>query len=211
MSLTIGSIFDEEFKEYGQIVTGYDLSEFMERLSQTPMPEEGVVYVPAEQNLEQLPLFDELSSTYYGGMPIQIGYCNGKNTMLNCLEYHRDSEVDICGDDIVLLLAKQSEIVDGQLDTSKVKAFLAPKGTAVELYGTTLHYAPCSLQSCGEFRTAIILPKGTNYNKPEITIHNNEDKTLWAANKWLLAHKDSSEAADGAHIGLIGENINIAQ
>ena len=35
------------------------------------------------------------------------------------------------------------------------------------------------------------------------------DKSLWARNKWLLAHADSSEAKDGAYVGLKGENIDI--
>lgn len=32
---------------------------------------------------------------------------------------------------------------------------------------------------------------------------------LWACNKWLLAHSDSAEARQGAHIGLSGENIDV--
>ena len=31
---------------------------------------------------------------------------------------------------------------DFTYDTSKVEAFLVPAGTAVEIYATTLHYAP---------------------------------------------------------------------
>ena len=37
-----------------------------------------------------------------------------------------------------------------------------------------------------------------------------EDKRLWARNKWLLAHKDTSEAAAGAYVGLVGENTDIS-
>ena len=33
---------------------------------------------------------------------------------------------------------------DHTYDTSKMEAFLVPAGTAVEVYATTLHYAPCS-------------------------------------------------------------------
>ena len=54
------------------------------------------------------------------------------------------------------------------------------------------------------------LPFGTNTAKPEIQPGNEEDKFLWARNKWLLAHADSSEAKDGAYVGLKGENIDIA-
>ena len=62
----------------------------------------------------------------------------------------------------------------------------------------------------GKFKVAIVLPKGTNYDMPNIKALNDEDKTLRACNKWLLAHKDASEASDGAYIGLTGENIDIA-
>ncbi len=76
-------------------------------------------------------------------MPIQIGMVCGHNSTLNCLEYHQDSEVNIDAADFILLLAKQSEIENGMLDTSRIKAFRVPAGVFVEVYATTLHYAPC--------------------------------------------------------------------
>jgi hypothetical protein len=36
------------------------------------------------------------------------------------------------------------------------------------------------------------------------------DKMLWARNKWLIAHPETSEAAARAWVGLEGENIDIA-
>ena len=56
----------------------------------------------------------------------------------------------------------------------------------------------------------IVLPKGTNLAKPEITVKNAEDEILWAANKWLLAHADSAEAAQGAKVLIKGTNPDIA-
>lgn len=103
----------------------------------------------------------------YGGMPIQLGYCNGSNHLLNCLEYHRDSEVDIAADDVILLLGKQDEIENGVYSTDKVAAFLLPAGMGVELYATTLHYAPCNGPEEEGFRVVIVLPRGTNTDKPE--------------------------------------------
>jgi hypothetical protein len=55
----------------------------------------------------------------------------------------------------------------------------------------------------------IVLPKGTNEEAPSISVKNDNDKYLWARNKWLIAHKDTSEAADGAMVGIDGENIDI--
>ena len=108
------------------------------------------------------------------------------------------------------LLAKEDEIEDGQLDTAKVKAFRVPAGTAVEVYGTTLHYAPCQTAKTG-FRVAVVLPKGTNTEKPAFEPQSEEDTWMTARNKWLLAHPDSGEAKSGAHIGLTGKNIDITE
>ena len=52
---------------------------------------------------------------------------------------------------------------------------------------------------------------GTNTDKPLMRDKSSEDKRLWARNKWLLAHPDSSEAKQGAYIGLSGENIDSAE
>ena len=142
-------------------------------------------------------------------MPVQIGMCWGRNTRLNCLEYHRDSEVNIGSGEFILLLAKQDKIMDGKLDTACIKAFRVPAGVAVEVYATTLHYAPCHVSADDGFRVAVVLPKGTNEAKPAITSITDEDNWLWAWNKWLLAHPDSDEAAQGAYVGLAGENIDI--
>ena len=123
---------------------------------------------------------------------------------------HRDSELNIGLRDFILLVAKADDIIDGKLETSKVKAFRAAAGQVVEVYETTLHYAPCSAKKSDGFKVVIALPKGTNGAMPNIAPKNDEDKWLRACNKWLLAHKDASEAGDGAYIGLTGENIDIA-
>ena len=147
----------------------------------------------------------------YGGIPIQIGMCWGYNTMLNCLEYHRDSEVNVGETDFVLLLAKEDEIEDGKLDTAKVRAFRVPAGVLVEVYATTLHYAPCHLDEAKGFRVMVALPMGTNTEKPVMKVQTAEDRRLWAKNKWLLAHPESQEAQSGAYIGLTGKNIDITE
>lgn len=210
MKLALKSIHDPEFAAYGQVLEGYDLATFLEALETTPCTD-AVVYVPSEAALEADSIFGQLENRYYGGMPIQIGYCNGVNSTLNCLEYHRDSEVDIATADCILLLAKQEEIVDGKLDTAKVMAFLQPAGTAVELFATTLHYAPCSATEGAGFRVAIVLPKGTNTDKPAYEAKNYEDTLMTARNKWLLAHADSPEAKGGAVVALTGENLDLRE
>ena len=143
-------------------------------------------------------------------MPIELGMCWGYNTKLNCLEYHRDSELNIPSTDLILLLARMEEIENGVIDTAKVKAFRVPAGSVVEVYATTLHYAPCHADPHTGFRMAVALPKGTNTELPEIVPLNAEDSLLFARNKWLLAHPESQEAAKGAYIGLTGKNLDIS-
>ena len=206
--MKIYSVSDHAFKPYGKVLTGFDTAALVAAMKTIPMPESGTAYEPGIEVLEACGIFNEMRDRAYGGMPTQIGMCWGDNTKLNCLEYHRDSEVNVGETDFVLLLAKEDEIEDGMLDTAKVKAFRVPAGTAVEVYGTTLHYAPCQTTEAG-FRVAVVLPKGTNTEKPVFEAKSEEDTWLTARNKWLLAHPDSSEAKTGAHIGLTGKNIDI--
>ena len=208
--MKIYSVHDKEFTPYGHVITGLDTAELLDALARTPLPETGTGYCPEEEELQELPVTVQVSEHLYGGMPVQMGWCNGRNTKLNCLEYHRDSEFNLGTEDFILLLARQEEIENGMLDTGKVKAFRVPAGVLVEVYATTLHYAPCHTDPAKGFRVLVALPAGTNTEKPDIRPLTEEDKLLRACNKWLLAHPDSAEAADGAYVGLTGENIDIA-
>lgn len=203
-------VTDPSFQNYGQILTGYDLVPLLDALeAATPLPS-GTAYEPEQPELMVLPAARELSERAYGGMPVQIGWCNGHNTKLNCMEYHRDSELNVGSRDFILLLAKREELAGGRLHTEKIRAYLCPAGTMVELYATTLHYAPCSAKAGEGFKVAVVLPRGTNGPRPAIAPGNEEDQLLWASNKWLLAHAASSEAAQGAPVRLDGENIDIS-
>lgn len=207
--MKIQSIFDSAFRKYGQILSGYDFDELLSGLEKTP-DSDSVQYVPSSYELENTKVFNELSDRQFGGMPIQIGYCNGRNTKLNCLEYHRDSEVNIPLYDIVVLLGLQQDIADGKYNTGMVNAFKVPAGTAIELYSTTLHYAPCHTNPETGFKVACILACNTNTGISAIDIKNAEDRMLRARNKWLLAHPLSAEAREGAYVGLFGDNLDIS-
>lgn len=213
--MNIKSINDESYSKYGEVLQGYDVKELLAKLeATTDKPAKGTIYTPGDAALEALPIAAKLKSNAFGGMPVQIGYCNGDNSRLNCLEWHRGSEVNIPANDVVLLLAPRQAVKHGKLDTSLVEAFYVPRGTVSLIYETTLHYAPCNAVKDGNvsdegFRVAVVLPKGTNTAKPDIEVLDEEDKFLWAANKWLIAHADSSEAKAGAFVGLQGENIDL--
>lgn len=209
--MEIKSIFDREFASYGQVHPGYHLEGLLSAMESIPMPEQGTDYRPSIPELEGADCFRELEDRAFGGMPIQVGMCWGRNTKLNCLEYHRSSELNLGTAPFVLLLAHQWDIEDGVLDTDKVEAFYVPAGTLVEVYATSLHYAPCHVDATEGFRVAVVLPRGTNTEKPELTNLPGESRRLWARNKWLLAHLDSAEAQAGAQVGLRGKNTDIEE
>ena len=202
-------VTDNSFAPYGRVVEGYDVSGILKALLETTPCPEDTVYFPRLDSLHAAEGAEALGETLFGGMPFQWGCCNGHNTKLNCLEYHRDSEFNLGTEDFILLLAKMEDIENGQLDTAKAKAFFVPKGVLVEVYATSLHYAPIHADPAKGFRVLVGLPLNTNTDYRPGTGCNTLDKTLWARNKWLLAHPESSEAAQGAYVGLKGENIDL--
>lgn len=207
--MDIYKVTDERFKAYGKVVEDIDFSELVRVLKEeTPIPED-VAYVPGLEALESLPVMEELTRKVYGEMPIQIGYCNGHNFLLNALEYHRSSEINVAATDAILLVGKEQDITDDfTYDTSLVEAFLLPEGMAVEMYATTLHYAPCGVDG-GGFQVAIVLPKGTNLDLEE-SHQRGEDGHLTAKNKWLLGHPEGG-LPQGSPMGLIGKNLDVRE
>ncbi len=203
-------VTDKRFAKYGQIVEGIDLSGMIELICEhTPLPEVGTVYVASDPVLEAHPAAAALKNRGFGGMDVQIGYCTGEGTKLTCLEYHRSSEIDIAASDMILLLACQSDLEGYCMTTDQVKAFYLPAGMAVELYATTLHYAPSSPAKGVGFRMGCVLPRGTNTAKPEGVAPEGECRLLAANNKWLIASEGTDEAADGAFIGISGPAIDL--
>ena len=199
------SVFDKEFKKYGRVLD-INVSDMLHRLDQTEDCD-GVVYVASCSELESSKEYDLILNSVFGGMPIQIGYCNGYNNTLNAVEYHRDSEINITSTGAIFMLGCLQDVNDDfTYDTSKIEIFKAEAGTCVEFYGTTLHYAPCSIDGKA-FKVAVILPKGTNTDAPCLSGTFPEDKLLTNKNKWLIAHKDAK--IEGAFVGLAGENIKI--
>lgn len=201
-------VTDEAFRKYGRVVQGYDFGPLVEALKKTP-DYDGVAYEPSVPELEATDTAVLLRKKTFGELPIQVGYCNGVNYKLNAAEYHRSSEINVAGTDAVLILGMQQDITeDFTYDTSKMEAFLVPEGTAVEIYATTLHYAPCSVGD-RQFKVGIVLPAGTNYPLEE-THADWEDALITAKNKWLIGHAEGGLDA-GAHIGLVGKNLDIRE
>ena len=98
------------------------------------------------------------------------------------------------------------DYADNSFDTSLVEAFFVPKGTAVELYATTLHYAPCGVDG-QEFRSGVVLPRGTNDQLNDVSEAIGESAMLFGVNKWLLVHPESGETG---RVGTLkGKNLTL--
>ena len=204
--MKIQKVTDPAFRKYGKVLEGYNFSALLKEMKHTPVPED-VVYVPSVEELEALEVEKDLRNRAFGGLPVEIGYCNGHNKKLNAVEYHRNSEINVAATDAILMLGLEADITsDFTYDTSRVEAFLVPKGVGVEVFATTLHYAPCGVDGNG-FKVAIVLPKGTNYDLKSKHA-DGEDGHLTAVNKWLLGHPEGG-LPEGSPMGLVGENLSL--
>lgn len=201
--MNVFEITDKKFTKYGRVIQDVDVSGIITYLnSETPCPED-VIYVASDPAMEACDKAGAIQNQIFGELPVQIGYCNGHNRKLNALEYHKSSEINIMGTDAVFMLGSQQDIQpDGSYDSSKIEIFHAPKGSVIEVYATTLHYAPCHVGADG-FRVGVVLPRGTN---EELKFDGNKkDPLLFAVNKWLIGHPEGGLPKE-AYIGIVGAN-----
>lgn len=219
--MPIYSVEDEAFRSYGRIVRGYDFSSLISYMQEhTSVPQQGNCYVASAPELEQDALTDQLQGRLYGGMPIQIGYSNGRNSSYNGFEYHKCSEINVAATDFLLALGHTWEMEENTFHTDQAKVFLVEKGTAIEMYQTTLHLAPCKIADEG-YKCIVILARGTNTELPpektgstdgyeEISQTDEigpESAILLKRNKWIIAHPDWEPLRkQGAYPGVQGEN-----
>ncbi len=209
--MKISHITDKGFKTYGKIIEGYDFSEMILFLEENCQTLQENIYIPSEQRIEKTIVFEEIEKSFYGEMKAQAGYCCGKNSTLNGFEYHKGSEINVAASDFVLILGHSWDISnENTYKVSDAEAFFVPKGTAIELYQTTLHLSPCKVTDDG-FKTIVILPKGTNTQlEEEKKSFDTRDKLLLMKNKWVLAHSQGYRLIQkGAVEGLIGDNYKV--
>lgn len=201
------SVRDEFFASYGKVIDA-DFSELTSWLNKnTAIPESGNIYVPSVSEMEQMPIASQIKNELYGGMDIQIGYCNGRNTTYNGFEYHKGSEINVAATDFMLVLGHIWEIKDNTYKVEDARVFFVEEGTAIEMYQTTLHLSPCRTTDSG-FRDVVVLPKGTNTPLAQkLTDPKGEARLLLQKNKWVIAHPNREPLIkQGAFAGLIGEN-----
>lgn len=203
--IKVYSVFDKEFATYGRVVKGIDVEELIKVAESIEMPENGTLYKPSEEKFEALSIAKTIENDLFGGVPAQMGYCWGYNSIMDATEWHTGSEINIAVTDLVLILGHVWDIEDNKIDSSKFEAFFMPKGTVIECYATSLHYCPCQTDDSG-FKSFVGLPKDTN---TDIT-HDNNNPLLFAKNKWLIAHSEAkSLLKDGALEGITGTNYII--
>lgn len=202
--MKIYSIHDKEFAKYGKVIDAPYFAELKKASEEIPVPETGSAYHASEPGFET----EEITSYYrevFGMMDVQVGYCWGRNNVLNALEWHKNSEIAVALTDLIMLLGDLTEMENGEFDTSKIKAFMFKEGESAELYATTLHFSP-GMPEDKVFKNVVVLPRGTNLplEKPS------SDKFLHAVNKWIIVHSDFKRLVDmGRVVGLKGENIKI--
>ena len=61
------SVFDEEFRPYGQVMEGYDFTELLDVLRKQPAPADSTIYVAGLKELEDCAVSEELEQRGFGG------------------------------------------------------------------------------------------------------------------------------------------------
>lgn len=216
-SVPIRSVHEEAFRSYGRVLEGYDFSKLIEYMEQrTSVPEEGNVYVASVPEMEAIIEEDGALAALFGGMPVQAGYCNGKNSTCNGFEYHKAWEINIAVTDFLLMLGHSWDIsADLRYSVDRSEVFFVEKGTAIEMFGTTLHLSPLRVFPEG-FKGVVLLPKGVNTPLTDgekaardqaFARGDKESRLLLQRGKWVIAHPDREPLIkQGACPGVLGEN-----
>ena len=211
-TLSILPVDAPEFERYGRLLFGYDAAEMTARAAAILPPLEAIVYETSVPALEEPSAFNTaIAHLVFGGMPVQVGWCYGKNLRMGALEYHKGVEVVVCLTDLVLLLGDLRDVdFAGEItyDTGNVAAFYAPEGSVVELASWNLHFAPIHVHAEGGFATLVYLPRGTNEPLAYPVTKTGENRLLFAVNKWLMAHPGTEALIEeGAYAGLVGDDV----
>ncbi len=208
-NLTLYSVLDPEFAPYGRVIEGADCAALHKAMLETPIPEQGNMYVASEPILEATDMTAWIREGVFGKTDVQMGFCNGRGFTLNSLEYHKCSEVNYSTTGCVLLMALQSDVKNGRLDSRDVVGFFLPAGVLVEVRPEVFHFAPCRIGE-GGFNCLVVLSKGVNaeFSEPA-AVKTGEAAMLWRVGKWMISHPDSPQAGLGSYVGIDGENLQV--
>ncbi|WP_173021179.1 DUF4867 family protein [Secundilactobacillus folii] len=205
--IQIQSVTDLSFANYGRVIQlPYQTELNRILIDRTEIPKQNNVYVRDDSQFLLTGQREIISRNFYGEQPIEIGYCNGNSNRINAFEFHNCSELNLAGTDLILWLTHRRNLVNNQTSTAYARAFFVPHGTAIEVYPTTLHFAPNRVLASG-FKCLVILTAQTN---SPLKGQRQPDDLLFQHNKWLLTHPDNQQMVNkGAFVGLSGENYYI--
>lgn len=207
---TILTVDDPEFVTYGTVHPHIKVPKMREYAYQREMPD-SEIYEPCSEELMGMDGAVCFTEFAYGETACQIGYYSGYCSKLNALEYHKCSEVLVEFEPAVLIVGHIWDINGQKLDSAKLKLFYVPADTCVELYATTLHFAPCMATQAG-VRQVVCQTATTNTDlrHPELLTDEGENKLLYQRNKWVLIHPEAAGSFEANAVqGIEGENISV--
>lgn len=203
--MKIYRVTDKEFKQFGRVLN-LDTSDIVAK-GEAFDRDRNPTYYAGVAEFESLPIMETIQNECFGGLATQLGLCCGRNKMLNALEWHNCSEINVAITDVILLLGDLRDIEEGnRFNSDKVMAFKLLKGEAIEVYSTSLHYCPIETSEIG-FACVVGLLKGTNTACDFET----DNELLKSKNKWIIAHEENQEMIDrGIFGGIYGINHEIS-
>lgn len=207
----IFSIEDPEFATYGKVHPQVKVPKMREYVYRNKEMPEYEVYEPCCEELMKMDEAVYFTQFAYGETACQVGYYSGFCSKLNAVEYHKCSEVLVEFEPAVLILAHIWDIEDQKIDAAKFQLFYVPADTCVELYATTLHFAPCMATRAG-VRQVVCQTDTTNtdLHHPERMNAEGENRLLYQRNKWVLIHPEAADSfSENAVQGITGENISV--
>lgn len=198
--IRIHSVGEDAFRAYGRVLSADTRALCTAAETAVPFPEAGSRYQATIPELEAEGT--QLREEFCGQLDEQVGLCWGHANQLNALEWHTCNELNVAVRELVLLLAKRSDMDENyRLDANKIKAFYLAQGEMVEIYADTLHFCPCEVTKDG-FSCIVGLQRGTN-----LPLEDRKQDLLWAKNKWLIAHEENTSLVQrGGFPGIYGEN-----
>ncbi|MGM9904900.1 DUF4867 family protein [Lactobacillus sp.] len=202
--LTILEASDPDFAQYG-VKYDYPLDEIEQVMAQVEMPAKGSSYLQKIPALEKTETIQRIGRDVFAGMPVDAGATIGHTDDFSAFEYHQCSELNIMLDDVLMVLAKRQTLDQrGKIDPQKDgQLFYVPKGSIVELYNTTLHYAPIQITKAG-YKVIVVVLHGTNLPLPDG--FKSDNPRVVKQGKFQVVHPSRKDKiAQGYQVALTGD------
>lgn len=209
--LVIKSVSDPEFATFGTVHPHIRVPQMREHLYSTRQMPAEEVYEPCADDLMDMEEAIFFKQFAYGETACQIGYYSGFGSKLNALEYHKCSEMLVEFEPCVLILGHIWDVKDYTIEAAKLELFYVPADTCVEVYATSLHFAPCMATAAG-VRQVVCQTATTNtdLHHPERMTEDGENRMLLQRNKWVLIHPEAAaNFGPNAVQGILGKNISV--